>query len=441
MKRFIYLLLIIVIMLTGCVRTPDNEDDAQPVYLPNNNVYEISVYTDGMASPFQAQSYEDKHIVSLVYESLYVIDNDYSLKPVLADSYYLSDNVLTLTLKSGMKFSDGTPFDAEALIDALSRVEGARYAPLIDAIVQTNIVSSDCVQLTLSAVPDNIMPTLTFPIVNAAGRGIGPYVFEDSTTLIPNDWYPDNPATKAAIHLVSGDKVALFNNKEISFLYNDGSISQGDLDKSLTVLSVSTNELTFLGLNRQRRIFSRAEYRNALSCLTDRTYLSSFSPQGNGYVSFSVINPAWYKYDHSAVTTKYSAAEATEILEGVLKNASVRIVVNNENINRVMIARSIAETLESLGAKATVASIPWDDYIAAINSGNYDIYVGETRLPETMSVSALLPEYASYSAAELIAVLDADMPVIPLFFDQHTLISNGVTPDESEPYLSAVGYK
>ncbi|MFM9745951.1 ABC transporter substrate-binding protein, partial [Streptomyces brasiliscabiei] len=52
-----------------------------------------------------------------VYDTLLVLDPEAQLKPYLATdwSYNADNTVLTLTLREGVTFTDGTPFDADAV--------------------------------------------------------------------------------------------------------------------------------------------------------------------------------------------------------------------------------------------------------------------------------------------------------------------------------------
>lgn len=374
-----------LIILTGCAKPAD--DESVPVYLPDSPV-SVSLYTDGQLSPFSAKTKDDRVIVSLVYDGLIAIDNDFSEKNLLAESYFISDNVITVTLRKDAVFSDGTPFDANALLYAVSRLEGTQYEKFFSLINESVVVSPDCVQFILNHVPSDVASLLTFPIVNSNSKGIGAYKFEGDSLLVPNETYYGAKGGISKITLVSGNKTELFNNGEISFIYNGGDLSYGELNKTTALKTLSTNKLTFLGINKYRKIFSTAEYRHALSSLIDRTYLASFAPQGNGYVSFSVVNPSWYKFDPSLVSVRYSTADAQEILMSAgISGSHINIVVNSENVGRLMIARTISDTLEDLGVRATVSSLAWDDYLAAISAGAYDIYVFIITVNKTVSVT------------------------------------------------------
>ena len=53
-----------------------------------------------------------------MYETLLYVNEDMEITPLLAESYTVSDDALTYTfkLREGVKFTDGTPFNADAVI-------------------------------------------------------------------------------------------------------------------------------------------------------------------------------------------------------------------------------------------------------------------------------------------------------------------------------------
>ena len=76
MKRFILLLTAVLLMLSACSKPA--EDESVPVYLPDSPT-SLSLYTDGAASPFLAQSKDDKIIATIRIEIMFI----YSYKSVL----------------------------------------------------------------------------------------------------------------------------------------------------------------------------------------------------------------------------------------------------------------------------------------------------------------------------------------------------------------------
>ncbi len=67
----------------------------------------------GTFSPIYYSSSYDGYVVDLVYNKLFEYDYDSKLQPVLAESYEEDETSITVKLKKGIKFSDGTKFDAK----------------------------------------------------------------------------------------------------------------------------------------------------------------------------------------------------------------------------------------------------------------------------------------------------------------------------------------
>ena len=68
---------------------------------------------------------------------------------------------------------------------------------------------------------------------------------------------------------------------------------------------------------------------------------------------------------------------------------NVRFIVNNDSTAKVLAARHIAEQLNSMGITTTLYELSWDDYMTALETGDYDMYYGELRLTPDWDLSYL----------------------------------------------------
>src|SRR5690606_30142629 len=66
--------------------------------------------------PYNTNSTLSQAVGKSYYEGLFAFDKDLKIQPLLAESYTVSDDSLTYTfkLRSGVKFHDGTDFNADA---------------------------------------------------------------------------------------------------------------------------------------------------------------------------------------------------------------------------------------------------------------------------------------------------------------------------------------
>lgn len=91
----------------------------------------IAIYgTPNSFDPTQLLEGQQTYIWDSVYDTLLIQDNKGELRPGAAQSWHYSSDVRTLTLKlrTGMKFSSGTPVDATAVKATLERI-GATPGP------------------------------------------------------------------------------------------------------------------------------------------------------------------------------------------------------------------------------------------------------------------------------------------------------------------------
>ncbi|MBU6485745.1 MAG: glutathione ABC transporter substrate-binding protein GsiB [Betaproteobacteria bacterium] len=130
--------------------------------------------------PYDANDTLSQAMAKSFYEGLFGFDKDMKLVPVLADSYAVSKDGLTYTikLKRGIKFQDGTDFNAEAVKVNFDRVSNPanhlkRYA-LYSVIARTDAVDTDTVRITLKEPFSAFINDLAHP----AGVMISPAALE-----------------------------------------------------------------------------------------------------------------------------------------------------------------------------------------------------------------------------------------------------------------------
>ena len=73
-------------------------------------------------------------------------------------------------------------------------------------------------------------------------------------------------------------------------------------------------------------------------------------------------------------------------------------------------AELLADGLENLGLSVTLDLLPWPDYLAALERGDFDLYLGEVRLTADFDLTALLAgalNYGGYADEEALQRLDS----------------------------------
>ena len=105
--------------------------------------------------PYDANDTLSQAVAKSFYQGLFGLDKDMKLQNVLAESYTVSDDglIYTIKLRSGVKFQDGTAFDAAAVKANLDRASNPdnrlkRYN-LYKNIASTEAVDPATVKITL----------------------------------------------------------------------------------------------------------------------------------------------------------------------------------------------------------------------------------------------------------------------------------------------------
>ena len=150
------------------------------------------------------------------------------------------------------------------------------------------------------------------------------------------------------------------------------------------------------------------------------------------------------------------------------KKLQLTLLVNSENRLRVAAAYEIANQLKDFGIKITVIEKSYEQYKASLSSGNFQLFLGETRLTDNMDISSMITKGSSAafgikegetseevvinglysgsnSIADVAAVLQSEMPFIPLCYKTGVLfysdnIENVKNSSASDIYFSIESY-
>lgn len=165
--------------------------------------------------------------------------------------------------------------------------------------------------------------------------------------------------------------------------------------------------------------------RRAFSQVLDRTEVAEVLLSGHADPAALPVSPLSDQYDETAAQTLHFDLEsAAALLEeaGYTKNEedgllyyrrtplAVTLLVNSDNDTRQALAGQLTEALAQLGVTVTVSRLPWNDYVSSLSLGQFDLYIGEVRLPGDFDPSALLTgnlNYGRYENWELTQALAA----------------------------------
>ncbi|OPY51554.1 MAG: putative ABC transporter periplasmic-binding protein [Methanosaeta sp. PtaU1.Bin060] len=310
--------------------------------------------TDIMANKLDASSYKGAITVyPMIYDALVNYGEGGKIEPGLAKSWEVEDDggkmVITFHLRDGVKFSDGTPFNADAVKFSLERAKILNpkdTTPVLQKLDEIEIVDDYTVKLIYDSYLYPILKQLTFPrpirimsptavspegdpngaFVKPIGTGmwvIGDYVQDQYAVLTRNPYYwgekpilekitfkviPD--AQTRALALQSGD-VELIGGKIGRILPETVPVLESD--KNIVVERELGTESYYLVFKYNKYPFNDTLVRKAVNFAIDKDNMVSVVGIGEPAKGFfaPTVN---YVTDENSYNYPYDVDEAKRLL-------------------------------------------------------------------------------------------------------------------------------
>ncbi|HEV7663953.1 MAG TPA: ABC transporter substrate-binding protein [Chloroflexota bacterium] len=287
--------------------------------------------------PLLSRAFVDRNAQYQIYDSLVRVDPSGKIIPWLAEKWDTSADgkQVTFNLRNGVKYQDGSPFDADSVkwnIDRYRTTDASARKGELAPVASVDVVDAQTVRFNLtgpfspllSLLVDRAGMMVSRKVAEAAGEdftrkafkaGTGPFVLteavkDDHVTMERNpDWWGTDNAggklpllDKIIIRPITNSDVRLTNLKtgDAHFCNN---ISPKDVaglknDSTLTFQEVPGYEYGSLVPNRKEGfVFSEARYVKALSMAIDRKELIDKAFFGVGSVGYGTIAPAHFAFD------------------------------------------------------------------------------------------------------------------------------------------------
>ncbi|MHB8076278.1 ABC transporter substrate-binding protein [Desulfosporosinus fructosivorans] len=399
---------VVGVSMTGCGKTAA---DTQPK-ASDTLIYAQGAEPRGL-DPALVDDGESAKVMINIYDGLLKYNKDSTkVEPSLAKSWDVSADGLTYTfhLQEGVKFHDGTDFDANAVKVNIDRqlppqvTADMPYATFVyGSVKDVQVVDKNTVKVNLTAPSTpflaNLAMVMSAPIVspkaltdsknnvNQAPVGTGPYKFvkwakDENIVLVRNDEYWGTKAiTKNVIFKFIKDnsaRVVALNNGEADMIDGiDATVVKQITDAGNKIFKAPGMNINYMAFNTSKAPFNNAKARTAVSQSINVPELVKSLYQGYSEPATSILPAFMDGYDKSISQVAYDAAAAATAIKAAGLTKVHMITYTNPRPYNTATGQSLAESIQGylakVGVTCTIDSFDWTTYKQKVKAGDYDL--------------------------------------------------------------------
>jgi ABC-type transport system substrate-binding protein len=349
--------------------------------------------------PANAESNPAEAVNRMMYENLVKFDEKLRIVPGLATSWEQAKDGLTWTfhLRKGVKFHDGTPFNAEAVRVFIERMIGPEkpsraglYVPFVKSV---EVVDDYTIKINLKtpfafflnnlahSASGIVSPTALKTYGKDIARracGTGPFKFVewihgDHLTMVRNDdyWGGKPYLDKIIVKTVKEDsaRVMMLQSGDAHLIVRIPAedIPRLEKDAKIKLDSTETLRTLYIGINCSKKPFTDVRVRQALNYAVDKEAIVQSIYQGRALVASGIVAPLatgyfpvkGYPYDPEKAKKLLAEAGYPKGFKAKLWSPHGRYPKDFE------LAQAVQQQLKKVGVDCTLDTMEWAAYLAA----------------------------------------------------------------------------
>ncbi len=361
--------------------------------------------------PLRTNDAVSTYVNAQIYETLYLLSDEGEFIPLLAEGQpTFSDDGLSMTvkLKEGILFHDGTPFNAEAVKYTFELIKDpdfgsarASLAGSIDSIetpdeytVVFNLLYEDGVMLaklahTNSAIVSPTAQQAQDLMIDPVGTG--PYKFVSSISganvvLTRNDEYWNGPAAikDVTMTVITDESTALarLETGEADFVptLTVEALGRAQSIAGVTVTPSASAQIYYMALRPTSSVnplMANEEFRSAIAMSLDTEGYVNYILENNGTHARSIVGPKVVGYTEAATAyaPNYDPAAATAILDANGWHDEPLVFLVPSNPNYTPMGEYFHANLTAAGfTNVTLEPIDWSAWLTeSKEEGRFDM--------------------------------------------------------------------
>ena len=364
---------------------------------------------DAVTLSFYANAAPDSETMAHIVETLFKLTPDGKIEPLLAESHQLSTDgrQLTIRLRRGIRFHDGTLFDANAVkwnLDYFRNPDNrVTFRFLLSEVTAVDVLDANTVRVTSGRPFVPLLAHLTHDFVGmhsqaaveraggmrppqgmpygAAPVGTGPYKFRewvrgDRIVLDrnPDYWGPQKPVLDQIVWRVipdDGARVLALEGGQIHVAVRipPRETSRLALNRAVRVDRTSSLRTIYVAFNYQRRPFTDVRVRQAFNYAVDKRAIAQTILGGAARVSDAPISPGIVGYA-PIMSYPRDLAKARQLLAEAGFPQGLNVTLHHPTgryVQDAAVAAAVQAQLREAGINARLVTMEWATYLQVTN--------------------------------------------------------------------------
>ena len=410
--------------LAGCSSSTSKDKDDDKGSTSKSDEGGVLIYGRGGDSvaldPAVVTDGESFIVTQQIYETLVKYGEDNTeIEPALAESWEVSKDAKTYTfkLKSGIKFHDGTDFNAEAVVKNFDRWAQSKdeakfaYYPSMfggfegdkgHVIKDVKAIDDTTVEFTLNRPLAPFLKNVamsTFAIASPTAFekdpeglsknpvGTGPFKFKSwkqgsTVEVVKNEdyWQDGLPKLDGITFKIIKDNSARLNavtKGEVDLMdgLNPSDLGKVKADKNLQIFERPSMNVGYYSFNTEMEPFNKKEVRQAISHLINKEDLIKNFYEGTAEPAKNPMPPSVSGYNDNVEDYDYDVEKAKELLKKAGYEKGFKMDLWAMPVSRPYmpdgqkVAEAIQASLKEVGIEAKISTYEWATYLEKVQAG------------------------------------------------------------------------
>ncbi len=401
MKKIIPLLLILVLVLSGCGGNSGTTKSSDQ----NQKAKDTFVFAQGAdITSLDPQIGKETSAITVtgnIFDTLVAYNSEMEIVPSLAESWErVSDTSIKFALRQGVKFHNGDTMTADDVKFSIERaMKSPQVSYIVDFISSVEKVDDYTVIVNTKEPFAPLIAHLANPaiaivpqkVVQADEKGFalhpigtGPYKFvewkqgEYAKLEAFDDYFMGKPKTEYIIMKVvpeNSQRIIALETGEVDAAYDilPNDISKVKENKDLTLMTTPSARCIYLSLNTKAKgPMSNPDVRHAIEYALDKETITKTALYGIGQAASCIIPPVAFGYNKERPVSEFNKDKAKELLKKAGYPDGFEITLwTDDDQSRVELCQIVQSELAEIGIKVNMEVMEFGTLLSRLSEPDH----------------------------------------------------------------------